>query len=139
MKLAAILLIALGLVVAVVPAFTDCQSQGRALTVTSGAKVPMKCHWSGIAELGLAVPLVLVGGSTAVSRRKETRRLQALLGGALGVLVILVPTYLVGVCASSDMLCNAVMRPTLILAGTLITAISLIVGVKNERTVEASA
>ena len=99
MKLAAGLLIVLALVVGVVPAYTDCQSQGRALALANGNTVPMKCHWSGLAELSLAVPLGLVGVSTAFSKRKESRRMLAILGMALGALVIAVPTVLIGVCA----------------------------------------
>ena len=139
MKLAAGLLIVLALVVGVVPAFTDCQSQGRALALANGSTVPMKCHWTGIGELVLAVPLGLVGGATAVSKRKETRRMMAILGMVLGTLVISIPTLLIGVCANADMLCNSIMRPTLILAGGLVMAISLVFGVLNERAKEELA
>ena len=139
MKLAAGLLIVLALVVGVVPAFTDCQSQGRALALANGNTVPMKCHWSGLAELSLAVPLGLVGVSTAFSKRKESRRMLAILGMLLGALVIAVPTVLIGVCANADMLCNSVMRPTLVLAGGLVMAISLGFGIMNERASEGLA
>ena len=139
MKLAAGLLIVLALVVGVVPAFTDCQSQGRALALANGNTVPMKCHWTGLAELSLAVPLGLVGGATAFGRRKETRRMLAILGMVLGALVISVPTLLIGVCGNADMLCNSIMRPTLILAGGLVMAISLIFGLLNERQQEELA
>ena len=136
MKLAAGLLIVLALVVGVVPAYTDCQSQGRALALANGNTVPMKCHWSGVAELSLAVPLGLVGVSTAFSKRKETRRMLAILGMALGAVVIAVPTVLIGVCGNADMICNSVMRPTLILSGGLVMAISLVFGILNERARE---
>ncbi len=136
MKIAAVLLVGLALAVAVVPMFTDCQSQGRALTLPNGATVAMKCHWSGVAELALAAPLALVGVTTGVSRRKESRRILAMMGVLLGALVIAVPTVLIGVCASSDMLCNAVMRPSLILAGILIMAVSVGSWVLAERTPE---
>ena len=44
----------------------------------------------------------------------------------LGAAAILVPVALIGVCASSDMLCNSVMQPALILLGTLVMAFSLV-------------
>lgn len=133
MRLAAVLLVVLALVVGVVPAFTDCQSQGRALTLANGNTVPMKCHWSGIAELSLAIPLGLVGGATAFSKRKETLRMLAILGIVLGGVIMAVPTVLIGVCANADMICNSVMRPTLLLAGGLVIAVSVVFGLLNER------
>jgi hypothetical protein len=139
MKIAAVLLVVLALAVAVVPMFTDCQSQGRAITLANGSTVAMKCHWSGVAELGLAAPLLLVGLTTSVSKRKETRRVLAWLSLVIGAMIVAVPTVLIGVCASADMVCNSIMRPTLILAGILITAISAVSWVMAERAGEASA
>ena len=53
-------LLAVGL--AVVPMFTDCHSQGKQITLENGKQVDMKCHWAGIAEIGVAVSMFLVGG-----------------------------------------------------------------------------
>jgi hypothetical protein len=138
-KIAAALIVVLALVIGLVPQFTDCQSQGRALTLQNGKTVPMKCHWTAIAEIAMAVPLAGVGAVTAVSKRKESRRILAGLGVLLGIFVILLPTVLIGVCASADMLCNSVMKPTLILGGILIIAISLAVLITSERQPEQNA
>ena len=135
-KIAAAIIVVLALVIGLLPQFTDCQSQGRALTLQNGKTVPMKCHWTAIAEIGMAVPLLGVGAVTAVSKRKESRRILAGLGALLGVFVILFPTALIGVCASADMLCNSVMKPTLILSGILIIAISVVTLVMSERQSE---
>ena len=139
MKIAAIAIVILALVIGIVPQFTDCQSQGRALTLQNGKTVPMKCHWTAIAEIAMAVPLAGVGAVTAVSKRKESRRILAGLGIVLGIFVILLPTALIGVCASADMLCNSVMKPTLILSGTLIVAISIVSLIMSERQREPTA
>ena len=139
MKIAAALVIVLALVIGIVPQFTDCQSQGRALTLQNGKTVSMKCHWTAIAEIGMAVPLLGLGAVTAVSKRKESRRIIAGFGALLGLFVILLPTALIGVCASADMLCNSVMRPTLILSGILIIAISAGTLIMSERQVEQTA
>ena len=139
MKIAAIAIVILALVIGIVPQFTDCQSQGRAITLQNGKTVPMKCHWTAIAEIAMAVPLAGVGAVTAVSKRKESRRILAGLGAVLGIFVILLPTYLIGVCASADMLCNSIMKPTLILAGTLIIAISLVTWFISDRQPEQIA
>jgi hypothetical protein len=139
MKIAAALVIVLALVIGLVPQFTDCQSQGKALTLQNGKTVPMKCHWTAIAEIGMAVPLLGVGTVMGVSKRKESRRIIAGLGALLGIFVILFPTRLIGVCASADMLCNSVMKPTLILSGILIIAISAATLIMSERQVEQIA
>jgi hypothetical protein len=116
----------LALVIAIVPVFTDCLSQGRALTTKDGKTVPMKCHWTGIAEIGIAVPLALTGIFNLRKQRKETARSQATIGIAAGALAILFPTVLIGVCPNPDMICNMIMRPTLIAAGTLAVAASIV-------------
>ena len=138
-KIAAVIIVVLALVIGILPQFTDCQSQGRAIALQNGKTVPMKCHWTAIAEIGMAVPLLGVGAVTAVSKRKESRRIIAGFGALLGLFVILLPTALIGVCASADMLCNSVMKPTLILSGILIIAISAGTLIMSERQVEQTA
>src|SRR5512134_3620363 len=91
------LIIALALVIGIVPIFTDCLANGRSLTTADGKVVPMKCHWTALAEIGLAVPLAMVGVSNLLSKRKETATTTNLFGGALGALVILFPTFIIGV------------------------------------------
>ena len=138
-KIAAAIIVVLALVIGIVPQFTDCQSQGRALTLQNGKTVPMKCHWTAISEIGMAVPLFGLGAVMGVSKRKESRRILAGLGTLLGIFVILLPTQLIGVCANADMLCNSVMKPTLIFSGILIIAISLVTLVISERRPEQTA
>ncbi len=118
--------VALALVAAITPLFTDCQSQGRAITLANGKTIPMKCHWTGQAELALALPLVAVGMMTTASRRRETIRALSVAGIFLGAMVLFVPSMLIGVCASNDMLCNLIMRPTLMMAGALTMGIGLV-------------
>jgi hypothetical protein len=137
-KVLAACIIILALVIGIVPQFTDCQSQGKALTLANGKTVPMKCHWTAEAEIALATPLLGVGIVMAISKRKESRRILAGLGVLLGVFVILLPTVLIGVCTSPDMICNSVMKPTLILSGIVVIAISIASLIISERQPEAS-
>lgn len=121
-----ILMIVLALVIAIVPIFTDCLANGRTLTTADGRSVPMKCHWTALAEIGMAVPLAMVGIFNITSKRKETFRTLNLIGLAVGALVILFPTYLIGVCANKAMPCNMIELPTLIMSGILVVGASVI-------------
>ena len=123
MKVAAGVIILLAVVVGIIPQFTDCQSQGRAIELPNGKSLPMKCHWTARAEIALAVPLLLSGVCLLFSRRKESSRQQAAMTMALGLFVLLLPTVLIGVCAKADMVCHALMRPMLTLAGILVVAL----------------
>ena len=138
-KTMGILLIALALVIAIVPIFTDCLANGKTLTTADGRSVPMKCHWTAIAEIGLAVPLVLVGVFNFTSKRKETLRSLNLISLALGTLVILFPTVLIGVCPNEMMPCNMIEKPTLILSGILVMGASLITLVTSRNFIETVA
>ena len=126
MKIIASILIVLALVIAVVPQFTDCQSQGKALTLQNGKTVAMKCHWTSQAEIAVAGPMLVLGGMMFLNRRKESLRTLSLLGVVLGAFAVLLPTVMIGVCANPDMLCNSAMKPTLIFSGSLAAIASLI-------------
>ena len=119
MKVIGILIMALALLIAVVPAFYNCQHDGKALTLANGMKVPMKCFWTAMAAIATAVPLFGIGLLQMLSRQKETRRALGALGGVLGVMAIALPTALIGVCMHPDASCNLVMKPALIFMGIL--------------------
>lgn len=127
MKMLAVFIVFLAVLISVVPQFTDCESQGRALTLQDGRQIPMKCHWTARAELVAGIPLFAVGVLLFTSHSKETKNRLSILGLILGAFVILLPTGLIGVCLSADMLCNSIMKPFLILMGSLVVAISLAV------------
>ncbi len=139
MKVTGFAIIFLALVVGIAPLFLDCQSQGRSLTTDTGMSVPMKCHWTGIAEMGMAVPLGAVGIMSLLNKRKETQRSLGLMGMVLSAFVILIPTVMIGVCANPMMLCNMVMRPLLILSGSIIGAASLYNVIASQRMIEVFA
>jgi hypothetical protein len=131
MKAVAVLMILLSVLIGVIPMYTDCESHGRALTLADGRQVPMKCHWTAQAESAVAVPLFATGALLTTSKKKESMRNLGILGAILGVFVILLPTALIGVCANPEMVCNSVMKPTLILTGSLVIALSLFGVVKS--------
>jgi hypothetical protein len=119
MKAIGIFFMLLALAIGVVPQFTNCSAQGRAIELPGGRTIPMKCHWTAMAAPAVAVPLLIVGGLMFFSRRRETVLALSLLGAVLGVFAILLPTYLIGVCASDEMLCNIEMKPTMIFSGAV--------------------
>lgn len=117
-------MIVLAAVLAIAPVFSDCQSQGKSLTLQNGNTVPMKCHWAGLAEIGVAIPLGVSGIMALRKQRKENLRTLAIIGGVSGILAVLFPTFIIGVCANATMNCRVIMLPTLVAAGTLATLAS---------------
>ena len=123
MKTAAVIIILLAVVVGITPQFTDCQSQGRTIELPNGKSVPMKCHWTARGEIAVSVPLLLCGVFMLLSGRKQMWQQQAVITMVLGLFVVLLPTALIGVCLKADMVCHALMRPVLTLAGMVVMAL----------------
>lgn len=119
-----VVMVLMALVLAIAPAFTDCESHGKMLTTADGRSISMKCHWAGMAEVAAAIPLGLAGMSVLRSRRKETTRFAAVVGVAAGATALLLPTVLIGTCGSPMMICNLLMRPILLGSGIVAMAAS---------------
>jgi len=135
MKVLGAIILVLAIVVATVPQFTNCQYQGKELTLSTGKTVPMKCLWTARGEFALAVPLFSVGAMMTFSRRKESYRNLAVLGMILGVFILLLPTSLIGVC-SSTMPCNTLMKPAMLVSGSAVILTGLIGLVLSQRREE---
>lgn len=127
MKILAIVLVILSLFIIIFPQFSDCESQGKQIELPNGKTISMKCHWSAIAEIAVGIPLLTLSLLLLFTRNKQTHLSLGIMGVVLGVLAILIPTYLIGVCSSDMMICNMLMRPALILAGGLVVIVSLAV------------
>ncbi len=123
-KFLGITLIIFALAIGIIPALTDCQSQGKAITLANGKTVPMKCHWTGVAEMTTGIPLMAVGAMMIASRRRRYLQSLGVLGTILGIIAILLPNTLIGVC-STTMLCNTIMQPSLTILGSLAIVTSL--------------
>ena len=118
-------MILFALVLAIAPAFTDCESAGKLLATADGRSVSMKCHWAGAAEVAAAIPLGIAGVYALRSRRKETLRFAAVVGVGASVAAILLPTVIIGTCASPMMVCNTLMKPIVLASGILAGAASV--------------
>jgi len=112
-----VVMVLMALVLAIAPAFTDCESHGKMVTTADGRSISMKCHWAGIAEVAAAIPLGLAGMSVLRGRRKETTQFASVVGVAAGAMAILLPTVLIGTCGNPMMVCNLLMRPILLGSG----------------------
>lgn len=123
-KILGIALIALALAIAIIPQFTNCASEGRYLTLASGQTTPMKCLWTARAEIAAGTPLFIMGSMMLFTRKKESLRNLGGLGVVPGILAMLLPTSLIGVC-NGAMLCDTVMKPTLLTLGSLAIVTSL--------------
>lgn len=77
---------------------------GRMLDLANGNRVPMKCHWAGQAAVAIAV-IILAAALMALLAKKEYKGLMVV-NAAAGVMLFLVFTGLIGVCANEDMRCN---------------------------------
>ena len=77
---------------------------GKMLELVSGKEVPMKCHWAGQAAIAIAV-IILVAAIAALLAKKEYKGLM-LVTAVAAVLLFLVFTSLIGVCASETMRCQ---------------------------------
>jgi hypothetical protein len=125
MKAIGAIIIVLALIIGIVPQFTDCLAQGSAIELPNGRSIPMRCHWTRQAEVAVALPLGVAGILVLFGRRRHTLRALLFVAMALGAAAFLLPAYLIGVCASEDMICNMLMKPTLLFAGILTTATCL--------------
>jgi len=77
---------------------------GKMLELTTGKQVPMKCHWAGQAAIAVSV-IILAAAIMALLAKKEYKGLMVVTAVA-GVLMFLVFTSLIGVCASETMRCQ---------------------------------
>ena len=84
--------------------------------------MPMACRYTARVALGLGVVIALL----AIIGFFAPSRVRVGLDLANGVLVVLVPTMLVGVCRGSMMHCHMVTMPTLIVLGVLLAVLAAV-------------
>ncbi|MBQ1959653.1 MAG: DUF4418 family protein [Firmicutes bacterium] len=77
---------------------------GKMLELANGNQVPMKCHWAGQAAIAICV-IILVAAVAALLVKKDYKGLMIVTAVA-GVMLFLVFTKLIGVCANEEMRCN---------------------------------
>ncbi len=120
--------VVLGVIVAIGPhyIFPVCQYFGQLVTTAAGTTIPMKCFWTAQAEVGLGALTVIAGLLLILSKQQETRRMLGVVAGSVGILVLLTPTNLIGMCVSTDHPCRVGTEPFLILAGAVVLIVGII-------------
>ncbi len=126
MKIIAMVLMILALVLIFVPSFYTCAAHGKAIQLPGGISIPMKCSWTARAEIGMGVLLLAVGAFLFISHKLESRRFLSIFALILGILVILFPTALIGVCINPDMECVVLMKPILLLIGVVTGVLGIV-------------
>lgn len=65
----------------------------------------MKCFWSCRALIVVGIIIALVGLLQLLAKEKESRKMLSIVGLALCVCAILIPTVIIGACAKPEMAC----------------------------------
>ena len=92
----------------------------KMLTLTTGKEVHMKCFYTAQASIGVAV-ILLVAAIVAILAKKDHKKVQ-LINIACGVVLFLLFTSLIGVCASPDMACRTTAVWGKVVAGITVVA-----------------
>lgn len=71
----------------------------------------MKCFWSCKALIVVGAVLALVGLLQLIAKEVKSRKVLAIVGLALFVSAILIPTVIIGGCAKADMACKMLTFP----------------------------
>ena len=118
-RLTGIVIAVLGLLTALIPTviFKVCEAMDGKF---------MKCHWTSQTEVAVGVATLVLGVLIVLSKEKAAGAAYAVASAINGVLVILIPTVVIGVCGSADMPCHSGTKPALIIAGALIIVTALI-------------
>ena len=77
---------------------------GKLLELANGNQVPMKCHWAGQAAIAVSV-IILAAAIFALLAKKGYKGLMGV-NAVAGIVLFLVFTSLIGVCASEEMRCQ---------------------------------
>ena len=128
------LLVILGILVILTPwiLFPVCEVEGMYLTTTSGVQMPMKCGWTARAETGMGALIIVTGGLLIARGTPETRQAVGVFNVATGILVVLFPTYLIGMCRLADHPCRQLTLPALEVLGVIVIIVGAFLIWKRE-------
>lgn len=88
-------------------------------------EIKMNCTYTGRVEIGLGILVVLLGVISLFFSEKVRAGISMAISG-IGILAIVFPVKLIGVCGSNRMKCNTATRPMLVVLGVLVILASVI-------------
>ena len=91
------------------------------------ATMPYRDYWMAWAEVAVSVPLAITSLMLIFAKRAETRRSLALVAMVLGIMVLLLPTALIGTPQDPSIPSNTTTKPALIAVGGLIIGLAIAV------------
>jgi hypothetical protein len=114
-----------GLLITLVPLwiFPTCVAQ---IHTADGGSVPMKCFWTGRAEIGIGILIFFGGIVIALARSADIRlgaNIMTLLAAALAASV---PLFLIGGCMMPTMTCRITTFPAIYLLSAIAIILSAI-------------
>lgn len=89
------------------------------------ADMVMKCHWTSRAELGIGSLIALLGVLLIAFQSRQVRLGLSLSLILNGILALLIPTALIGVCDGAHMICRSLALPALSILSGLVVVISI--------------
>lgn len=92
---------------------------GHGASMNPGTGALMKCGYAARAEAASGALVILTGLTLFALRNRDSRRASGIFSIGLGAVTILIPTVLIGVCASADAPCRIGTFPAWILLGIL--------------------
>jgi hypothetical protein len=116
------LLALLGIIIILTPwiIFPVCEMEGSYVVTAAGMKLPMTCGWTARAETGIGALIVVAGGLLIARSTRETRQAVGVFSIAMGALVILFPTVLIGMCKVATHPCRMTTLPALEILGVIV-------------------
>lgn len=117
-----ILLVLLGIVVILTSwvIFPVCEMHGLFVETKAGTQLPMPCGYTARAETGMGALIAVAGGLLVMRQTPETRQAVGVFATAAGVMVILFPTVLIGMCRLADHPCRQLTLPALEILGAAV-------------------
>ena len=109
-KITAVIVVLLGILAAVGP---------KTIFPVCGGAMKMKCFDTAKAELFAGIAAAVVGLLILFVKNRKAAIALSLVAGALGAVILLIPTVIVGVCGSPMMHCVSVTKPALMIIGIL--------------------
>ncbi len=114
-KYTGILTAVLGILIILIPIILPvCQGL---LELANGKKVPMRCHWTVQTEMILGALIIVVGLFQFFAKSQNERRSLSLQVAFMGLVVVLIPLFIIPTCTDPEMACNIGTKPAILILG----------------------